>query len=108
MDQFLGLSPSGQKNIYDRGRKTLDQLDYIIKQDKLKAQRVLFADAAGSSQKHASSPKTTTQKKNNKGQVVLPDSPDCGLSPTNPGRDGTRGSRRLYGFSPKRKVETAD
>ena len=35
-------------------------------------------------------------------------SPDCGLSPTNPGRDGRRGSRCLFGFSPERKVEKAD
>ena len=107
IDQFLGLSPIGQKNIYDRGKKTLDQLDDMTKQNKLKAQRVLFANAAGSSEAHASSPKTT-QKENNKGQRVIPYSPDCGLSPTNPGRDGLRGSRCLFGFSPERKVEKAD
>ena len=67
----------------------------------------MYNRIVGSSEARASSPKTT-QKKNNKGQVVLPDSPDCGLSPTNPGRDGTRGSRRLYGWSPGLKFEKVD
>ena len=36
---------------------------------------------------------------------MLPDSPDCGLSPNNPGRDGTRSSRRLFAYSPEPKVK---
>ena len=99
MDQFLGLSPSGQKNIYDRGKKTLNQLDDIIKQDKLAAQRMLFANAAGSSHAHTSSPKTTPKKdKKKKRMKAEPEgwSPDCGLSPGNPKRDGHRPALRMH------------
>ena len=38
---------------------------------------------------------------------MLPDSPDCGLSPNNPGRDGTRSSRRLFAYSPEPKVKVS-
>ena len=68
----------------------------------------LFGQQPGSSAAHTTidTPKT---KRNNKGDEVTPGSPDCGLSPTNPGRDGTRKSRRLdLTFSPEKKVEPVD
>ena len=49
-----------------------------------------------------------TRRTTQKGTAVLPDSPDCGLSPNNPGRDGTRSSRRLFAYSPEPKVEKVD
>ena len=78
----------------------------LAEQDKLDAQRVLFEGASRSCAARANSPPKT--RKNNKGTAVRPDSPDCGLSPNNPGRDGTRSSRRLFAYSPEPKVEKVD
>ena len=56
----------------------------------------------GSSEQHTGSPakKKKKKKNNNKGKVVSPYSPDCGLSPTNPGRDGLKKSKAILAFSP--------
>ena len=76
-------------------------------QAELKAKRQLF-NAAGSSAQHTAVV-TPKKKRNNKGDAVTLGSPDCGLSPTNPGRDGSRKSKRLdLTFSPEKKVEPVD
>jgi hypothetical protein len=36
------------------------------------------------------------------------DSPDCSLSPTDPGRDGSRKSKRILAYSPEPKGERVD
>ena len=100
VEKYNRLSPRGKKNFRERCKKTLDQLEYAAAQDKLDAHRAMF-EGASSAARTDSPPKT---KKNNKGTAVLPDSPDCGLSPNNPGRDGTRSSRRLFAYSPEPKV----
>ena len=70
-----------------------------------------FASQPGSSAADATygSPK---KKKNNKGQTVALDSPDCGLPDWHPGRDGTRSSLRIHAFSPEKasseKAEPVD
>ena len=68
----------------------------------------LFGQQPGSSEPHTGSPTKKKKKKNNKGEVVSPDSPDCGLSPTNPGRDGLRKSKRVIAYSPEPKGERVD
>ena len=73
-----------------RARKTLNQMEHEAGAQALAAKEKLFAGGAGSSAQHTSTP---PKKKNNKGQVVMPYSPDCGLSPDNPGRHGRRSSR---------------
>ena len=88
-------------------KKVLGQLDHDAAQTELKAKRQLF-NAAGSSAQHTAVV-TPKKKRNNKGDAVTPGSPDCGLSPTNPGRDGSRKSKRLdLTFSPEKKVEPVD
>ena len=103
------LSPDSQYTFRSRCRKTLVQLDDKAKQDEVKAHRELFKNAASLSAHHASPPK---KKANNKGQVVTPYLPDCGLSPDDPGRNGRRGSRCLLVDvtppSKKKKVEKVD
>ena len=42
------------------------------------------------------------------GKIVSPGSPDCGLSPTNPGRDGLRKSKGVIAYSPEPKGERVD
>ena len=101
-------SPNSQYTFRLRCRKTLVQLEDKAKQDEVKAHRELFKNAGSSSAHHASPPK---KKTNNKGQVVTPYSPDCGLSPGNPGRDGLRSSRAILCMTPpskKKKVEQVD
>ena len=48
-----------------------------------------------------------SQEGGTESQFMLPDSPDCGLSPNNPGRDGTRSSRRLFAYSPEPKAKVS-
>ena len=61
----------------------------------------LFGQQPGSSEQHTGSPaKKKKKNNNNKGKVVSPYSPDCGLSPTNPGRDGLKKSKAILAFSP--------
>ena len=100
------LSPGSKKTFCRRAKKTLDLLEDAAKEETLNAQRNLFGNAAGSSAEHT---KLTPKKKTNrKGDVIEPDSPDCGLSPTNPGRDGSRSSRRIQAYSPDPKAEPID
>ena len=108
ISKFERLSPNSQYTFRLRCRKTLVQLEDKAKQDEVKAHRELFKNAGSSSAHHASPPK---KKTNNKGQVVTPYSPDCGLSPGNPGRDGLRSSRAILCMTPpskKKKVEQVD
>ena len=54
------------------------------------AKRQLFASLPGSSAADATYGSPKKKKNNNKGEPVLPDSPDCGLPEWHPARDGTR------------------
>ena len=105
------MSPRGQTtHVREHAKKVLNQLDHDAGQAELKAKRQLFKkfNAAGSSAHHTAVV-TPKKKRNNKGDAVTLGSPDCGLSPTNPGRDGSRKSKRLdLTFSPEKKVEPVD
>ena len=68
----------------------------------------IFGQQPGSSEQHTGSPTKKKKKNNNKGEVVSPGSPDCGLSPTNPGRDGLRKSKGVIAYSPEPKGERVD
>ena len=89
----------------------LDYLESNAAWREAAAKRQLFASQPGSSAADATygSPK---KKKNNKGQTVALDSPDCGLPDWHPGRDGTRSSLRIHAFSPEKasseKAEPVD
>ena len=61
--------------------------------------RLIFPNKPGSSADHATSG-SPKKKKNNKGDYVFPDSPDCGLPGWLAARDGTRSSKRITAYSP--------
>ena len=71
-----------------------------------------FASQPGSSAADATYGSPKEKKKNNKGEPVLPDSPDCGLPEWHPARDGTRTSKRIAAYSPEKgfseKTELVD
>ena len=89
--KYQNLSPRAKGEVRARARKTLNQMEHDAGAQALAAKEKLFAGGAGSSAQHTSTP--PKKKVNNKGQVVVPYSPDCGLSPDNPGRHGRRSSR---------------
>ena len=70
----------------------------------------------GPSAAHATSgspiKKIKKKKNKNKGEIVPPDSPDCGLPEWHPARDGKRTSVRIATYSPEKgfsaKTEPVD
>ena len=108
-NKYGRLSPRTKKAVLDRTKKTWDLLMHDAAAEEHAAKKALFAGGsggAGSSAEHASS--TPKKKPNNKGQVVAPHSPDCGLSPGNPGRDGLRSSRAILCMTPPSKIKMVD
>lgn len=98
LDAYLRMSPNDQKAVRDDTKKKLDYLQTKAKWDANAAKRrLIFPGEPGSSAGRA---RDGSPKKNNKGEPVLPDSPDCGLSPWDPARDGIRSSKRIAAYSP--------
>ena len=90
----------------------LDYLESNAAWREAAAKRQLFASQPGSSAADATYGSPKEKKKNNKGEPVLPDSPDCGLPEWHPARDGTRTSKRIAAYSPEKgfseKTELVD
>ena len=95
------LSPQSQAVVVAEADGVSNYLKGRAKHDEAMAAAKLFGQQPGSSEQHTGPP--TKKKNNNKGKVVSPDSPDCNLSPTNPGRDGSRKSKRMLAYSPESK-----
>ena len=93
------MSPSSQAHVVAEADGVTKYLKERAKRHEAVAAAKLFGQQPGSSEQHTGSP-AKKKKKNNKGKVVSPYSPDCGLSPTNPGRDGLKKSKAILAFSP--------
>jgi len=102
------LSPNSQAGVVAEADGVSTYLKTRAKHHKGMAVARLFGQQPGSSEQHTGSPTKKKKKKNNKGEVVSPGSPDCGLSPTNPGRDGLRKSKGVIAYSPEPKGERVD
>ena len=95
------LSPQSQAVVVAEADGVSNYLKGRAKHDEAMAAAKLFGQQPGSSEQHTGSPaKKKKNNNNNKGKVVSPYSPDCGLSPTNPGRDGLKKSKAILAFSP--------
>ena len=112
-DKYYSLSPNSMESVRDDARGKLDYLD--AEAANTTAKRQLFGNPPGSSAAHATSGspiKKKKKKKNNKGEIVPPDSPDCGLPEWHPARDGKRTSVRIAAYSPAKgfsaKTEPVD
>ena len=113
-EKYYGMSPSSMNSVRDDTRGKLDHLDAEAAAAETNAKRRLFGTAPGSSAAHATSgsPMKKKKKTNNKGEIVPPDSPDCGLPEWHPARDGLRKSMRICAYSPEKasaeKAEPVD
>ena len=94
-EKYTSMSPKSQKAVRDDTRVKLSNLDAEAAKSEKAAKRRLLFQQTGSSAEHATSG-SPKKKKNNQGQTVAPDSPDCGLPVWHPGRDGTHSSLRIY------------
>ena len=92
-DKYYSLSPNSMESVRDDARGKLDHLD--AEAANTTAKRQLFGNPPGSSAAHATSGSPMKKKNNNKGEIVAPDSPDCGLPEWHPARDGLRKSMRV-------------
>ena len=106
-DKYYSMSPSSMNSFRDDTRGKLDHLDAEAAAAETNAKRRLFGIAPGSSAAHATSGSPMKKKKkktNNKGEIVPPDSPDCGLPEWHPARDGKRTSMRIAAYSPEKGI----
>jgi len=112
--KYYSMSPNGMKSVRNDTRGKLAHLDAEAAAAETSAKRQLFGSPPGSSAAHATSgsPMKKKKKTNNKGEVVPPDSPDCGLPEWHPARDGKRTSVRIAAYSPEKgtsaKTEPVD
>ena len=100
--KYYSMSPTGMKSVRSDTRGKLAHLDAEAAAAETSAKRQLFGSPPGSSATHATSgsPMKKKMKINNKGEIVPPDSPDCGLPEWHPARDGKRTSVRIAAYSP--------
>ena len=110
--KYESMSPNSQTGVRNDTRGKLANLDAEAAAAEHSAKRRLFGNQPGSSAAHATSGSPMKKKKNNKGEIVAPDSPDCGLPEWHPARDGLRKSMRVCAYSPEKasaeKAEPVD
>jgi len=100
-DKYERMTAKDKKAVRDDTKKKLELLEAMAARDEMTAKRrLIFPNKPGSSADHATSGSPPKMKKNNKGDSVVPDSPDCGLPDWHPGRDGKRSSKRIAAYSP--------
>ena len=102
--KYDSMSPKSQKVVRDDTRLKWSKLEAKAAERETASKRRLFASQPGSSPAHTTCGSPKKKKKNNKGQTVAPDSPDCGLPGCHPKRDGTRSSLRIHAFSPEKAL----
>ena len=102
LTKYESMSPNSQTGVRNDTRGKLANLDAEAAAAEHSAKRRLFGNQPGSSAAHATSGSPIKKKKNNKGEVVAPDSPDCGLPEWHPARDGLRKSMRICAYSPEK------
>ena len=112
LTKYESMSPNSQTGVRNDTRGKLANLDAEAAAAEHSAKRRLFGNQPGSSAAHATSGSPIKKKKNNKGEVLAPDSPDCGLPEWHPARDGLRKSMRICAYSPEKasaeKAEPVD
>ena len=112
LTKYESMSPNSQTGVRNDTRGKLANLDAEAAAAEHSAKRRLFGNQPGSSAAHVTSGSPIRKKKNNKGEVVAPDSPDCGLPEWHPARDGLRKSMRICAYSPEKasaeKAEPVD
>ena len=114
LTKYESMSPNSQTGVRNDTRGKLANLDAEAAAAEHSAKRRLFGNQPGLSAAHATSgsPMKKKKKTNNKGEVVAPDSPDCGLPEWHPARDGKRTSVRIAAYSPAKgfsaKTEPVD
>ena len=110
--KYESMSPNSQTGVRNDTRGKLANLDAEAAAAEHSAKRRLFGSQPGSSAAHATSGSPMKKKNNNKGEIVAPDSPDCGLPEWHPARDGLRKSMRICAYSPEKasaeKAEPVD
>ena len=100
-DKYERMTAKDKKAVRDDTKKKLELLEAMAARDEMTAKRrLIFPNKPGSSADHATCGSPPKMKKNNKGDHVVPDSPDCGLPDWHPARDGTRSSKRIAAYSP--------
>ena len=102
LTKYESMSPNSQTGVRNDTRGKLANLDAEAAAAEHSAKRRLFGNQPGSSAAHATSGSPIKKKKNNKGEVLAPDSPDCGLPEWHPARDGLRKSMRICAYSPEK------
>ena len=110
-EKLDAMSPESNKVVRNDARFKLAALDEEARAREIAAKRRLFSHplhSPSSSDRAAVSPKKKIKKRNNKGEAVSPGSPDCGLSPSNPGRNGLRKSKGIIAYSPETNVQHVD
>ena len=111
--KYESMSPNSQTGVRNDTRGKLANLDAEAAAAEHSAKRRLFGNQPGSSAAHVNLRLANEEEEeNNKGEIVAPDSPDCGLPEWHPARDGLRKSMRVCAYSPEKasaeKAEPVD